>query len=136
MSALWTADEAVKATGGTATTQWSAQGISIDSRDLKTGDLFIALKDVRDGHDFVAAALANGASAAMVSRIPAGVPEDAPLLLVNNVLTGLTDLARASRARSKAKDGKQDKRPHCSHRICVSKCEGEQGTLWAASLSP
>jgi UDP-N-acetylmuramoyl-tripeptide--D-alanyl-D-alanine ligase len=61
--------------------------------------LFIALTDQRDGHDFVAAALNKGAAAAMVSRHPDGVAADAPLLMVGDVLAGLTALGAAGRAR-------------------------------------
>ena len=82
---------------------WAASGVSIDTRTLQPGDLFVALKDVRDGHDFVAAALEKGAAAALVSRIPDNVPNDAPLLLVDDVLVGLEDLGRAARARTDAK---------------------------------
>ena len=100
---LWTADEAAAATHGTATTQWTATGVSIDTRTIQPGDLFVALKDIRDGHDFVAAALAKGAAAALVSRIPEGVSPDAPLLIVDDVLAALTRLGAAGRARSRAR---------------------------------
>jgi UDP-N-acetylmuramoyl-tripeptide--D-alanyl-D-alanine ligase len=70
MSALWTVAEAAAATGGVARGDWTASGVSIDTRALAPGDLFVALKDARDGHDFVADALAKGAAAAMVSRVP------------------------------------------------------------------
>ena len=103
MAALWTSAEAVAATGGTTPCDWQAQGVSIDTRTLRPGDLFVALKDVRDGHDFVAQALAAGAGAALVSRIPAGVSPDAPLLLVPDVLAGLEALGRAARARTAAR---------------------------------
>ena len=75
---LWTAAEAADATGGRATTDWAATGVSIDTRTLEPGDLFVALKDVRDGHDFVAQALEKGAAAALVSHVPDDVPADAP----------------------------------------------------------
>ncbi len=103
MTALWTSQTAALATRGTARGVWSVQGVSIDTRTLEAGDLFIALKDVRDGHDFVAEALGKGASAALVSRIPEGVPDDAPLLLVDDVLTALARLGQAGRARTSAK---------------------------------
>lgn len=103
MSALWSMSEAVDATGGKCAVDWQANGVSIDTRTLQKGDLFVALKDIRDGHDFVAQALAAGASAAMVSRVPEGVLEDAPLLVVDDVLEGLTALARSARARTDAK---------------------------------
>ncbi|WP_149140837.1 UDP-N-acetylmuramoyl-tripeptide--D-alanyl-D-alanine ligase [Gemmobacter caeruleus] len=101
--ALWTSAEAVAATGGHCPVAWQAQGVSIDTRSLAPGDLFVALKDVRDGHDFVAQALEKGAAAALVSRIPEGVAPDAPLLLVPDVLRGLEDLGRAARARTRAR---------------------------------
>ncbi|MBT0956233.1 UDP-N-acetylmuramoyl-tripeptide--D-alanyl-D-alanine ligase [Alphaproteobacteria bacterium KMM 3653] len=102
MSTLWTAAEAAEATGGTAIGDWSCTGLSIDTRSLAEGEMFVALKDQRDGHDFVAAALAKGAPAALVSHRPDGVAEDAPLLIVEDVLTALEDMARAARARGRA----------------------------------
>ena len=103
MTVLWTAADAAAATGGRCTTDWRANGVSIDTRTLRPGDLFIALSDVRDGHDFVAAALQAGAAAAMVARVPGGVNPDAPLLIVDDVLAGLTRLGIAGRARTNAK---------------------------------
>jgi UDP-N-acetylmuramoyl-tripeptide--D-alanyl-D-alanine ligase len=102
MSALWTAQDAVAAVGGKIFGDWQATGISIDSRTLAPGDLFVALSAARDGHDFVADALARGAAAAMVSRIPEGV-DPARLLVVGDVMEGLRGLAAAGRARSRAK---------------------------------
>ncbi len=100
---LWSAAEAAAATGGEipgeARGDWVAEGVSIDTRSLQPGDLFVALKDVRDGHDFVAQALEKGAAAALVSHVPAGVAADAPLLVVPDVMTALTALGRAGRAR-------------------------------------
>lgn len=96
---LWTSDDAAAATGGRVTTPWAATGVSIDTRTIAPGDLFVALQADRDGHDFVAQALARGAAAALVSRIPEGVASDAPLLVVPDVLRGLEDLGRAGRAR-------------------------------------
>ncbi len=100
---LWTSAEAVAATGGTSPCDWNANGVSIDTRTLQPGDLFVALKAARDGHEFVAAALAAGAGAAMVTHRPEGVAEDAPLLIVDDVLAGLEALGQAARARTKAR---------------------------------
>ncbi|MEQ9693730.1 UDP-N-acetylmuramoyl-tripeptide--D-alanyl-D-alanine ligase [Shimia sp. SDUM112013] len=100
---LWTASEAAAATGGRATRDWQVTGVSIDTRTLETGDLFVALSAARDGHDFVAQALEKGAGAALVSHIPDGVPEDAPLLLVDDVLPALEKLGMAARARTRAR---------------------------------
>lgn len=102
MSILWTSEDALVATGGQVTTAWQASGISIDTRSIEAGDLFVALKDIRDGHDFVAQALEKGAAAALVSRIPEGVAPDAPLLIVPDVLKALEAMAIYARARTKA----------------------------------
>ncbi|MBV1897425.1 MAG: UDP-N-acetylmuramoyl-tripeptide--D-alanyl-D-alanine ligase [Rhodobacteraceae bacterium] len=100
---LWNAADAALATGGVAQGDWQADGVSIDTRSIRAGDLFVALKVARDGHEFVAAALANGAAAAMVTHIPPGVPADAPLLIVDDVQTALEALGRAGRARTTAR---------------------------------
>ncbi|QDI75287.1 MULTISPECIES: UDP-N-acetylmuramoyl-tripeptide--D-alanyl-D-alanine ligase [Leisingera] len=100
---LWTANEAAAATGGRAQGDWAVSGLSIDTRTIAPGDMFVALKAARDGHDFVAQALEKGAGAALVSRIPEGVPADAPLLIVDDVQAGLEALGKASRARTDAK---------------------------------
>lgn len=103
MTALWTSSEAVVATLGTASREFTVGGLSIDTRTLKPGDLFVALKgDTRDGHDFVKDAFGAGAGAALVSRKLADLPRDAALLEVANTLRGLEDLARAARTRSTA----------------------------------
>ena len=103
MSVLWTSADAALATGGRATRDFTVSGVSIDTRTIGPGDLFVALKDVRDGHDFVAQALEKGAGAALVSRIPEGVAPDAPLLVVPDVLAALESLGRAGRARMAGK---------------------------------
>jgi UDP-N-acetylmuramoyl-tripeptide--D-alanyl-D-alanine ligase len=104
MSALWTSKEAEAASLGTASRSFEAKGLSIDTRSLKTGDLFVALRgDRHDGHDFVSAAFQAGAAAALVARRPSGVPENRPLLVVADTQRGLEDLARAARARSDAR---------------------------------
>ena len=100
---LWTAADAARATGGHSACDWQATGISIDTRSLQPGDLFIALTAARDGHDFVAQALEKGATAALVSYRPEGVAEDAPLLVVPDVMQALTALGAAGRARAKAR---------------------------------
>ncbi len=104
-AALWTAEDARKAAQGRleGAADWTISGLTIDSRLVEPGDLFIALKDKRDGHDFVAAALKAGAKAALVSRRPDNVDADAPLLVVPDTLAGLAALARARRAETQAR---------------------------------
>ena len=85
--------------GGDFNPQSVAAGYSIDSRTLQAGDLFFAVKGERlDGHEFVEAALAKGAVAAVVqkqhtARIPAG----SQLLLVNDTVLALQRLGAAVR---------------------------------------
>jgi UDP-N-acetylmuramoyl-tripeptide--D-alanyl-D-alanine ligase len=99
---LWTSSEAEAATLGRASAAFEVSGLSIDTRTLKVGDLFVALKgDNRDGHDFVRAAFEAKAGAALVTHAPDGVK--GPLLTVGHTQRGLEDLARAARARSNAK---------------------------------
>src|SRR6266702_151596 len=99
---LWTHLEAEAATLGKASQAFAVGGISIDTRSLKEGDLFVALQgENRDGHDFVRAALDAKAGAALVSHAPEGAT--GPLLTVGHTQRGLEDLARAARARSNAK---------------------------------
>ncbi|HRE59835.1 MAG TPA: UDP-N-acetylmuramoylalanyl-D-glutamyl-2,6-diaminopimelate--D-alanyl-D-alanine ligase [Micropepsaceae bacterium] len=103
MSILWTAEEAARATGGKIAGSWQAMGVSIDTRTLEPGDLFVALTgEARDGHQFVADAIAKGAVAALVSRAIEGVPAE-KLLIVADTLDGLNALGRAARARTQAR---------------------------------
>jgi UDP-N-acetylmuramoyl-tripeptide--D-alanyl-D-alanine ligase len=76
-------------------------GLSIDSRTIAPGEAYFAIKgDVHDGHAFVAAALKAGAALAVVEAAQRDkFSPDAPLLVVDDVLAGLVDLAHAARAR-------------------------------------
>lgn len=101
MTALWTSASAQAATGGAlAGPAWQATGVSIDTRTLRTGDLFVALKDARDGHDFVRAAFAQGAAAALVAR---EIKASGPQLIVADTLQALGALGKAARASSNAR---------------------------------
>lgn len=102
--ALWTNVDAAQATGGRSSTFWRAGGISIDSRSVASGDLFVALRGPKfDGHAFVADALARGAVAAVVSRLPPGVSGTAPLLMVDETFVALRALGAGARARTFAR---------------------------------
>ena len=103
--ALWTAADVVAATGGRAReAAWQASGVSIDTRTLIAGDLFIALRGPNfDGADYVGQALAQGAAAALVERVPDGLAADARLVVVADTLIGLRALAHAARQRTHAR---------------------------------
>ena len=103
MTALWTSTELRAATSGALAAECAVKGVSIDSRSIAPGDIFIALRDQRDGHDFVADALARGAMAAMVDHAPQGAVDTAKLLMVGDTLAGLTALGAAGRARAMAR---------------------------------
>ena len=105
--ALWTTEamSAAMRAGRRGALPRSISGISIDTRSIGPGEAFFAIHgDHRDGHDFVAAALAAKAAIAVVSaERSAQFAADAPLLIVPNVLAGLRDLAAAARQRTQAK---------------------------------
>ncbi|WP_017664317.1 UDP-N-acetylmuramoyl-tripeptide--D-alanyl-D-alanine ligase [Porphyrobacter sp. AAP82] len=94
--ALWTAAEIAAACGGTASHDFQASGVEMDSRDVKPGDVFVALKgEAMDGHRFIAAAFARGAVAAIVDR-----PVDFPHVLVKDTTAALHALSHAARERA------------------------------------
>ena len=104
---LWTVDEMAVVMGAErqGALPPAVSGVSIDSRTVAAGDAFFAIAgDNRDGHDFVAAALAAKAGLAVVAADRrAQFPADAPLLVVTDVLGALRALAAAARARTHAK---------------------------------
>jgi UDP-N-acetylmuramoyl-tripeptide--D-alanyl-D-alanine ligase len=106
MSALWTSDAMAAAMRAEKSGSLPAQvpGLSIDTRNLIKGEAFFAIKgDNRDGHDFVDDALKAGAGLAVIQRAQRSRFSDAALLIVDDVLAALRDLARAARARTQAK---------------------------------
>lgn len=95
---LWTSDDIAFATGGKASQPFEVTGtLSIDTRSLQPGDLFVALKDQRDGHDFAQAAFDAGAAGALVSREVSGAH-----VLTDDVQAALENLGVAARLRSGA----------------------------------
>jgi UDP-N-acetylmuramoyl-tripeptide--D-alanyl-D-alanine ligase len=93
--ALWTASSIARATGGRVNQAFRVQGVSIDTRTLEPGDLFVALDGVRDGHDFVGTAMAAGAAGVLASR-----PVEAPHILVKDTFLALQALGLAARERA------------------------------------
>jgi UDP-N-acetylmuramoyl-tripeptide--D-alanyl-D-alanine ligase len=120
---LWSSSELAAATGGRALGTWTAEGVSIDSRTIAAGELFVALRGPRhDGHDFVREALERGARA-VVDHLPDGMPGGAPLLLVEDTMEALGALGQAARARSRAKT------------IAITGSVGKTGTKEALRLA-
>lgn len=94
---LWTSAEIEAATGGRLSgAPFEVAGITYNSREIVPGDLFLALKGARDGHDFAAPAFAAGAAGAIT-----GHPvEGGPSVVVADTLRALEALGAASRDRS------------------------------------
>ena len=93
---LWTSEEIAQATGGKlAGAPFSAAGVSIDTRTLEKGDLFVALGGVRDGHEFVDMAMGKGAAGVLASQ-----PLAAPAVMVGDTLKALETLGVAARLRA------------------------------------
>ena len=101
---LWTKRSVCAATGGTGGGDWSATGVSIDSRTIKPGDLFVAIKGPNtDGHEHVIQALTKGAAAVLIDRRPDGLAENGQVVTVTDTMAALNDLGKAARNRSSAK---------------------------------
>ena len=97
--ALWDAASAAAAMGGVASGDFLCSDVEIDSRDIREGDLFFALKgETTDGHRFLDAAFANGAVAAVVEH-----PIEQPHILVDDSVRALEALAHAARERVQAR---------------------------------
>ena len=94
---LWTAtDIALAVEGRIEGGVFDASGLTYNSREITTGDLFLALQGARDGHDFAAAAFAAGATGALVER-----PVDGgPCIVVPDTLKALERLGAAARDRA------------------------------------
>jgi len=95
----WTLDEVAAATGGRLHGDGSTEvdGVTQDSRDVRPGMLFVPLVAERDGHDFIADAVAAGAPAYLTARGVASA--DATAVEVDDTMGALTALAREARAR-------------------------------------
>ena len=119
-SGLWTSEDARDATGGKLFNSWIAGGVSIDSRTLGFGDLFVAIAGPNfNGHDFIPAAIAGGCSAVLAAKKPeSGIPG----LVVKDTIRGLSDLAVFARSRSVARV------------IAVTGSAGKTGTKEALKL--
>ncbi|WP_053366473.1 UDP-N-acetylmuramoyl-tripeptide--D-alanyl-D-alanine ligase [Bacillus sp. FJAT-27245] len=73
------------------------EGVSIDSRTVKEGNLFVPIVREKDGHNFVYEAIRKGAVASLWDKNHQNPPDDIPLIYVDNTLTALQSLASAYR---------------------------------------
>ncbi|MCP4395000.1 MAG: UDP-N-acetylmuramoyl-L-alanyl-D-glutamate--2,6-diaminopimelate ligase [Alphaproteobacteria bacterium] len=100
---LWTIDEISNVLHRECSGKWAASGISIDTRTVKHGDLFVALSgDNFDGSDYIYDALRKGAVGVITNKMPEDFPENR-VFLYSDTLQALELLAEFARKRSKAK---------------------------------
>jgi UDP-N-acetylmuramoyl-tripeptide--D-alanyl-D-alanine ligase len=94
---LWTSAEIEAATGGRLSgAPFVAHGLTYNSREIVTGDLFLALKGARDGHEFAASAFAGGATGALTEH----PVEGGPSVSVADTLRGLEAMGVFARDRA------------------------------------
>ena len=108
MSWLWTTEDMIAAIAGRSFggLPEGITGISIDSRTIKPGEAFFAIKGDRvDGHDYANLAMANGAALIVISeaRLPAMGRLTVPKIVVDDVLAALARLGVAARQRTQAR---------------------------------
>ncbi len=98
---LWTSEEIATATGGLASGAFEASGVTFDSREVGSGDLFLALKgEATDGHRFLEQAFAQGAAGAVVSQ---PLSPSQPNVRVADTMAALNALGAAARGRMAGK---------------------------------
>lgn len=96
---LWTSKDIAKAVNGTSLGEWSVNNIEIDSRNIAKGDLFVALKVARDGHDFVANSLFEGAAGALVTHKDCA-PKNSNLVICDDTMLALENMGIFARRRA------------------------------------
>ena len=99
----FTGQEIANITKGRITCDFEGDQLSIDSRIVNKNDIFVALPGANDGHNFVADAIKRGAAGAIVTRIPEGLDEKAPLVIVENSKEAIVKLAEHNRKTINAK---------------------------------
>lgn len=108
---MFSVEEIVKATGGEPLGGQKVgfggkvSGISIDTRTLKKGEVFFAIRGERfDGHEFLQDAFEKGCSAAVVSHVDAGwLGKGRTIIVVDDVIKALGRVASYNRMRMRAR---------------------------------
>lgn len=132
--------ELARAVGGTVVgADVAIEGVSIDSRSVSAGQLFVPLVAERDGHEFISAAVSGGASAFLTARPDVGQPEspaDVSAVVVADTAEALTAIGKLARSRlgghvigitgSVGKTSVKD--------LTVAACRGG-GSAWASAAS-
>lgn len=102
---IWDSKEIAKLNYGEVLGEWESEGLSIDSRKIEKGQLFVAFKGNNvDGHQFIRDALDKGAPAFIAEYIPPELKRsNLNGWVVKDIVTAIKLLAKHNRARSKAK---------------------------------
>ncbi|MGE7889209.1 UDP-N-acetylmuramoyl-tripeptide--D-alanyl-D-alanine ligase [Bacillus cereus] len=79
------------------------QGVCIDSKKIKKGNLFVPIIRVKDGHDYVKEAMEKGAAASLWKKSYGDPPKGIPLIFVDDTLLALQKLAQYYRKTSNVK---------------------------------
>jgi len=99
---IWNSETLSKALGITIHNSINCNEIQFNSKDVKEGDLFIALKGNGDGHDYVLDAIDKGADAVIVSK-HIDTADKNKVILVDDCFEALQKMALYKRENSKAK---------------------------------
>lgn len=99
---IWNSETLSKALGITISNSINCNEVQFNSKDVKKGDLFIALKGNGDGHDYVLDAIDKGAGAVIVSK-HIDIADKNKIILVDDCFEALQKMALYKRKNSKAK---------------------------------
>ncbi|KJV80506.1 UDP-N-acetylmuramoyl-tripeptide--D-alanyl-D-alanine ligase family protein [Rickettsia hoogstraalii str. RCCE3] len=99
---IWNSKTLSAALGITISNSINCNEVQFNSKDVKKGDLFIALQGNRDGHDYVQDAIDKGAAAVIVSK-QVEINDKDKIILVDDCFEALQKMALYKRENSKAK---------------------------------
>jgi UDP-N-acetylmuramoyl-L-alanyl-D-glutamate--2,6-diaminopimelate ligase len=72
------------------------QNVHLDSRSVQTGDAFVAVRgSISDGHNFIASAIENGATAIFCEKIPKGLSTKVTYIVTTDLVSKLAQIAQA-----------------------------------------
>ncbi|MCX4080005.1 UDP-N-acetylmuramoyl-tripeptide--D-alanyl-D-alanine ligase [Rickettsia rhipicephali] len=99
---IWNSKTLSAALGITISNSINCNKVQFNSKDVKKGDLFIALQGNRDGHDYVLDAIDKGAAAVIISK-RVEINDKYKIILVDDCFEALQKIALYKRENSKAK---------------------------------
>lgn len=101
---IWKSFDLTEITDGATTANWDIYGVAADVKQIKPGDIFIALEnEEEDTHELIGKALENGANSVLVHKSKKAFTDTDKVIVVNNSLNALEEMAKYARERSEAK---------------------------------